>query len=201
MKVIVLKSTNNVGMVGDIVDVKPGFARNYLFPQNRAVHADSTNMKRFEHQKKMLEKQIEKAREESKSLQEKINGKEITIVRKSAVSKKLFGSVTSLDIQKALMEEYEHEINRKSIVLSEPIKQIGEYQIPLKLDGGLQASIKVIVEADSSEADQLAAQIQEANAAEDRQAKAAAKQSKENSEEGSDQTAQEPAVKAEEVTE
>ncbi|MEZ4705345.1 MAG: 50S ribosomal protein L9 [Bdellovibrionota bacterium] len=186
MKVIVIKSTNNVGMVGDIVDVKPGFARNFLFPEQRAVHADAKNVKRFAHQKKMLEKRVERAREESKSLKEKIDGKEITIVRKSAVSKKLFGSVTSLDIQKELAQAYGHDINRKSIGLSEPIKQVGQYNVVLKLDGGLTATIKVNVEADSTEADEIAAQIAQANERENRQARAQAQ-----TEEASAETAQE----------
>jgi len=148
MKVILIESTNNVGMVGDVVNVKAGFARNYLLPQKKAVVADEFNLKVFAHQKRMLEKKILKARDAAKTVKEKIDGQEVTLIRKTAKANKLFGSVTSLDIQKAVEEQLDMQINRKGIVLADPIKQTGTFPITIKLDGGVQASLSVIVEQD-----------------------------------------------------
>lgn len=152
MKVILLESTNNVGMVGEVVNVKPGFARNYLLPQNKAVVADEQSIKKFEHQRRMMESKIEKAKQAAEGMKGQIDGQEIVLTRKTAKANKLFGSVTTLDIQKAIATQLEVEVNRKGIALSEPIKQTGNYPINVKLDGGVQASVTVIVEADQTQA-------------------------------------------------
>ena len=147
MKVIMLESTNNVGMVGEIVNVKPGFARKYLLPLNKAVVADERNDKKLTHQNKVLEHKVKKAKEAATSLHSQINAKEIVITKKSAQGKKLFGSVTTLDIQQTVATQLGFQLNRKSIILDEAIKTAGTYTVALKLDGGLESSITLIVRA------------------------------------------------------
>ena len=156
MKVIMLESTNNVGMVGEIVNVKPGFARNYLLPLKKAVVADDRNIKKLAHQNKILEHKVKKAKEQAKEFQSQIGGKEIIITKKSATGKRLFGSVTSLDIQQTIQSQLNLEINRKSIQLEEPIKVAGTYEIPLKLDGGLESKISLIVRSEEVKAEKPA---------------------------------------------
>lgn len=155
MKVIMLESTNNVGMVGEIVNVKPGFARNYLLPLKKAVAADERNIKKLSHQNKVLEHRIKKAKEEASKVHDQINQKEVIITKKSATGKKLFGSVTTLDIQQSITAQLGIQLNRKSIVLEEPIKTAGTYSIQLKLDGGLESTITVIVRAEEAKKEKV----------------------------------------------
>ncbi len=157
MKVIMLESTNNVGMVGEIVNVKPGFARNYLIPLNKAVVADERNVKKLSHQNKVLEHKVKKAKEQATQLHSQINQKEIIITKKSAQGKKLFGSVTSLDIQQTIAAQLGFQLNRKSIILEEAIKTAGTYTVALKLDGGLDSAITLIVRAEEAKEEKQAA--------------------------------------------
>jgi|JI10StandDraft_1071094.scaffolds.fasta_scaffold25085_7 large subunit ribosomal protein L9 len=157
MKVIMLESTNNVGMVGEIVNVKPGFARNYLIPLNKAVVADERNVKKLSHQNKVLEHKVKKAKEQATQLHSQIHQKEIIITKKSAQGKKLFGSVTSLDIQQTIAAQLGFQLNRKSIVLEEAIKTAGTYTVGLKLDGGLESAITLIVRAEEAKEEKQAA--------------------------------------------
>jgi large subunit ribosomal protein L9 len=157
MKVIMLESTNNVGMVGEIVNVKPGFARNYLLPLNKAVVADERNIKKLTHQNKVLEHKVKKAKEAATALHSQINQKEVVITKKSAQGKKLFGSVTSLDLQQAISTQLGFQLNRKSIILDEAIKIAGTYTVALKLDGGLESAITLIVRAEEAKEEKKAA--------------------------------------------
>lgn len=182
-----LESTNNVGMVGEVVNVKPGFARNYLLPLNKAVVADERNMKRLAHQNKVLEHKVKKAKSAAESLHNQINLKEVIITKKSAQGKKLFGSVTSLDIQQTVASQLGFQLNRKSIVLDEPIKTAGTYTISLKLDGGLDSAITLIVRAEEAKEEKQAAAAGEEGEA-PKKTKRASKKSKEK-EEGTEESA------------
>lgn len=150
MKVIMLESTNNVGMVGEIVNVKPGFARNYLLPLRKAVVADERNIKQLSHQTTILEHKVKKAKELASQVHKQIHQKEVIVTKKSATGKKLFGSVTTLDIQQTIATQLGIQINRKSIMLDEAIKTAGTYAIALKLDGGLESAITLIVRAEEA---------------------------------------------------
>jgi large subunit ribosomal protein L9 len=157
MKVIMLESTNNVGMVGEVVNVKPGFARNYLLPLNKAVVADERNIKKLTHQNKVLEHKVKKAKEQAETLRSQIHEKEVIITKKSAQGKKLFGSVTALDIQQTIATQLGFQLNRKSIVLDDPIKVAGTYTVALKLDGGLESAITLIVRSEEAKEEKVAA--------------------------------------------
>ena len=149
MKVILLESVANLGIVGDIVNVKPGYARNLLLPRGKAIVASDRSLKHSAHQKMMLEHKLKRARKRAEDVKEAMESKGVTIRRKAGAKDKLFGSVTSLDIEEALRAQGVI-VNRKTIHLEEPIKKVGVYQVGVKLEGGLEAKIKVEVEPERS---------------------------------------------------
>lgn len=150
MKVILLETVPSLGNIGQIVNVKPGFARNFLLPKSKAVLADNENVKQVQHRERILAKRIDKAKTEAEKAKTAIEAKTIEIVRKSAGEDKLFGSVTSIDIQKAI-ESLGFPVSRKGIMLANPIKKTGNYTIALKLDGNVEANLKIEVKAEPAE--------------------------------------------------
>lgn len=150
MKVVLIETVGSLGNVGQVVNVKPGYARNFLFPQNKAVLADAQNLRQIEHQKKMLASKIEKAKSAAQKTKEYIESEKIIISKKAGENDKLFGSVTSIDVQKFL-EEKGYVVSRKSILLDSPIKEVGEYDLDIKLDGDLMAKAHLVVEGISAE--------------------------------------------------
>ena len=127
MEIILLQSIDNLGYKHDIVEVKPGYGRNYLIPQGFGVIANATNRAKLE---KILEEEVakENARiEEYKEMAEKIKGQSVQIGVKSGTSGKIFGKVTNIQIAAALKDNFEIDIERKKIVLSDEPKEIGSY--------------------------------------------------------------------------
>src|SRR5258705_230839 len=102
MKVILLETQSNLGSVGEVVDVSPGYARNYLLPYQKAVSASERNVKHYEHQKRIVEHKLARARKVSEELKKKVEKQGVTIARKTGEQDKLFGSVTTQDIEEAL---------------------------------------------------------------------------------------------------
>lgn len=147
MQVILLKNVPDLGDMGDLVEVKPGFARNFLIPQRKAIPADPSNVRQIEHQRKLVERQRVKLKEVAKATAERLANTSITIARKVGEQEKLFGSVTSIDLEKALHDEG-IELDRRQISLAEPIKALGVYQVPVKLDSDVAAELKVWVVAE-----------------------------------------------------
>ncbi|MFH0975924.1 MAG: 50S ribosomal protein L9 [Spirochaetota bacterium] len=145
MKVILQKDVQNLGEAGDLKDVANGYARNYLLPRNLVMIANETSKKILEHQNKLIKIKKAKRRKQSEKLLESINNLEIKITANAGDEGKLFGAVTPIDISKKL-KELGFEIDKRKIVQAEPIKHIGEYKLTVKLDIGLNADIKVIVE-------------------------------------------------------
>ncbi|NOX20626.1 MAG: 50S ribosomal protein L9 [Nitrospirae bacterium] len=147
MKVILKEDVDRLGSVGDIVNVKPGYARNYLIPRNLAVVANPKNIKEFEHYKRVLRQKAEKIKNAAQALADKLSSKVLTIKAKAGEEDKLFGSVTTIDIEKALTAEG-FEIDRKKIILEEPIKRLGEYKVKVKLHKDVVAELTVQVVKD-----------------------------------------------------
>lgn len=147
MKVILLESTGNLGMAGDVVKVRPGYARNYLFPRGKAITANTRNLRHLNHQKLILEHKLKRAKILSEEKIKTIESKEVIIRKKSGEQDKLFGSVTSMDIENAL-KEIGVAVSRKAIRLAEPIKKAGSYKVPVKLDGGLDVTVSIEVKAE-----------------------------------------------------
>lgn len=145
MKVILQKDIPNLGDAGDIKEVSNGYARNYLLPRKLVLLADESSKKAMEHQQKLIKIKKEKRRKLSEKLAEKMQDISLTFKAQAGEEDKLFGSITAMDIAKELKTK-DIEIDKRKIVLDAPIKKLGEYNITLKLEDGLSASIKVTVE-------------------------------------------------------
>jgi len=145
MKVILQKDVPNLGDAGDIKEVADGYARNYLIPQKLVIVSSEASRRVIEHQKKIIKLKKEKRRKASEQVASQITGKELHITVRVGEEDKLFGSVTPIDIARKLHEEG-FEVDKRKILLESPIKELGEYDIAVKLDDGITSSIKVFVE-------------------------------------------------------
>ncbi len=144
MKVILQKDIPNLGDAGDIKDVADGYARNYLLPKKLVLLANESSKKAIEHQKKLIKLKKEKRKKESEKIFDSLNGMEISIGAQVGEEGKLFGSITSMDIAKKIKENG-IEIDKRKILLEGSIRQEGEFDIAIKLEEGLNATIKVSV--------------------------------------------------------
>lgn len=142
MKVLLQTDVESVGKAGQIVNVKDGFARNYLIPRKLAVIADEKNVRVFEHLKRQTEGKIRKTRKQAEVLKEKIESLTLIIPCKVGEEGKLFGSVTNIQIAEALKKEG-IEVDRKKIVLENPLKVLGDYEALVKLEGDVTAKIRI----------------------------------------------------------
>lgn len=145
MKVILNKDVKNLGKVGELVNVTPGFARNYLFPRLLAMEATEKRVKEFEHLRKVAEVKMKKAVAERQALIKKIQGVQLTVKAAAGESDKLFGTVTTNDLSNEF-EKAGYSIDRRDIVLEEPIKMLGQHKAIVKLGEGLEAEVTVSVE-------------------------------------------------------
>ena len=144
MRVILREDVPHLGKPGAVVKVKPGFARNYLIPQRLAEIATSRNIKMMDHKLKLIERQIDAARAESEKVKARLESLSVTISKPAGENEKLFGSVTTRDIAAALKDE-DVTVDRRHIVIPEPIKTVGVHRVQLKLHGGEFADLKVWV--------------------------------------------------------
>jgi large subunit ribosomal protein L9 len=144
MKVVLLEDVPKLGKMGDLIQAKDGYARNYLLPKRLAVPANPENLKTLEHQKTLLKQKQNRVKRDAEKLAQKIERISCTISKPAGEEDKLFGSVTSLDIEESLNEEG-LTIDRKKILLEEPIKTLGIYKVPIKLHPEVTAHIKIWV--------------------------------------------------------
>ena len=144
MKVILTEDISQLGSAGDTINVKNGYARNFLVPTGKAIQASNQNMKIVEHQKRLIQEKLAKIKKEGMSIAEKIENISCTIAKTSGEEDKLFGSVTNGDIQNSLQKEGIN-IDRKKILLGEPIKKLGIYSVPIKIHQEVTANLKVWV--------------------------------------------------------
>jgi large subunit ribosomal protein L9 len=144
MKVILLEDVDKLGKMGDVIAVREGYARNYLIPQKKAKEATPGNMKILEALKKKKALEEEARLKEAGALADKISGLSITIDEEAGEEEKLFGSVTSDRISKALEAEG-ISIDKKEILLDEPIKKLGVYQVAVKIHPDVKANLRVWV--------------------------------------------------------
>ncbi len=147
MEVILIDQVSNLGDIGDQVNVKAGYARNYLLPQKLAISASTKNAKRLAHERRYAEVKAAAARAEDEAVVARLADVSVTIARKSGEQDKLYGSVTTIDIEQALAEEG-IAVDRRKLELAEPIKTVGVYEIPVKLRSNLTAKVKVWVVAE-----------------------------------------------------
>ena len=144
MEIILLDKIDNLGNVGDVVMVKPGYARNYLFPKGLAVRSSKRNIAFVEEKRKNIELKIAKEEQASQAIFDSLKNVEILMEVEVGENDKLFGSVTAMDLQKALNEQ-NIEIDKQNILLNNPIKSLGVYDIPIKVTPSLKQIIKLNV--------------------------------------------------------
>lgn len=147
MKVVLKEDVKNLGMMGSVVNVADGYARNFLIPKDLAVEANVKSIKALEHEKKKIEEKAGKIKNAAQGLSEKLSSMTITLSAKAGEEDRLFGSITTMDISEALKREG-IDIERKKIVLDEPIKRLGSYTVGIKIhhDVTSQLNIKVTAE-------------------------------------------------------
>jgi len=151
MKVVLLENIRKVGSIGEIIDVKRGYARNFLISKNKALFASKENIKEVEKIKLELSKKDEEKKKEAKNIQEKIQNKEYEIKKLSTENEELYGSVKPTEISKILSEREKIEINPSMIQPVKEIKSIGIFEVILNLHSQIQSqiSIKVVPEENS----------------------------------------------------
>jgi large subunit ribosomal protein L9 len=144
MKIILRQDHEKLGEAGNIINVKPGFARNFLIPQGIAMSASPQNKKRFENEKKQMNWRKEQEKRKAEELAKQLESVSCTITVQVGEEDKLFGSVTSQNIAESLAAQ-EYEIDKRKIQLEEPIKSLGIYSVPIKLHTDVEAKVKVWV--------------------------------------------------------
>jgi large subunit ribosomal protein L9 len=169
MNVILCDDVENLGEMGQTVKVADGYARNFLIPRRLAVKADSASAKQIEHEMAIIKRREEKRRAEQTKIAKELEKLTVEIKVRAGEGDKIFGSVTAGHIAEKLAEMGQ-EINRKNLVLAEPIKSLGIFKVALKFPGGIEAEIKVwvtgIEEAKKSDAE--IAELAAAEAEDDR---------------------------------
>lgn len=144
MEIILTENVDGLGQIGDLLKVKDGYARNYLVPKGLAVVADKRNVKELEHQKRETERKLQRVMKEAEVLKQKVEGCRVEVYHRAGEEGKLYGAVTSMEIE-AKLSAAGVEIDRKKIQLAEPIKQLGDHDVEVKLDAGVIATLKVSV--------------------------------------------------------
>lgn len=144
VKVILRESVPSLGEAGDLVGVKPGFARNYLIPQGKAIVASEARVRELEHHKRVVEEKLARELKALESVRKHLESLDIQIPARVGEEGKLFGSVTAIQIAEILAEKG-YEVDRRRIALKEPIKEAGEHRVPVRLHRDLTAQIVVKV--------------------------------------------------------
>ena len=147
MKVILHEEVKNLGKIGEVVDVAEGYARNFLIPKELAVEANIKNVRALEHERKKIEEKAKKIKGGAQQLSERVSSLTLTLHAKAGEEEKLFGSITTMDIAEALKKEG-IDIERKKILLDEPIKRLGSYSIHIKIHPELTTHLNVQVVAE-----------------------------------------------------
>jgi large subunit ribosomal protein L9 len=150
MKVILLENLRKIGSIGDVIDVKRGFARNYLICNKKALYASKENIKEVEKIKSDLGKKDLEKKKSAKNISDKIDKKEYTIEKLSTENNELYGSVKPTEIAKLIFNSDKQEISPSMIQLSEEIKSLGTFNVTINLHSDIQANIKVVVKSEDS---------------------------------------------------
>ena len=148
MEVILKEDIVNLGKIGEVVRVRDGYARNYLLPRGLVLIANKKNLKTFDHQKKLVADQKQKTMRQAQSAADQLTGVSLVIPMKVGEEGRLFGSVTNIQIEKALKAKGLN-VDRRKIHLDEPIKTAGDYEVPVRLAADLTVPLKLSVVSDS----------------------------------------------------
>jgi len=144
MQVILRDDLDNLGKSGEVVNVKPGYARNYLLPRGLAIKATAGDIARVEHEKRVIAARTAKLAKTAQAEADKLSRVSVSIARATGEEDKLYGSVTTRDIAEALREQGV-VVDSKKLHLDEPIKALGDFEVPVKLGRGVNATIKLSV--------------------------------------------------------
>jgi large subunit ribosomal protein L9 len=144
MRVILKQDVEKLGRRGDVVNVAPGFGRNYLIPRKMALAVTATNLKTIEIERQALKKKVEVERKTFQSLVEKLNEVSLTFARRAGDKDVIFGSVSAGDVKEAL-DALGYDIDKKKILLDEPIKRLGNFTVPVKISTEDRAEVKIVV--------------------------------------------------------
>ena len=160
VRLILKDEVYGLGDAGDLVSVKPGYARNYLLPQGKAEIATEGRVKEFEHQKAVIAEKLAKEMKDVEAVKTKIEKLALDFEAAAGEGGKLFGSVTSAQIAEKLAESGV-EIDRRKIALKEPIKTVGEHEVSVKVRGDVHATIKLTVTGTAAAAPEAEAEVEE----------------------------------------
>lgn len=144
VKLILKESVHNLGEAGDVVQVKPGYARNYLLPLGKAIPATESRVRELEHHKRIVAEKVAKDMKDLRARKDQLEALALEVTARAGEGGRLFGSVTSAQIAEALAQRG-FEIDRRRIDLREPIKETGEHSVPLKLHREVVAKLKLRV--------------------------------------------------------
>ena len=149
MKLILREDVENLGKGGEVVDVKPGYGRNFLLPRGLAVPASTRNVRELEHEKAMAAAKAAKLKASAEAVAKRLSDTPITLRRKVGEQDKLYGSVTAMDVAEALAARGV-QLDRRSIELAEPIKTVGTFEVAVKLHSEVAGKVKLTVEPEAA---------------------------------------------------
>lgn len=147
VKLILTDDVPSLGDAGDLVAVKPGYARNYLIPQGKAILATTARVNELEHHKRVIEEKLARELKDLQAVRDRVESQILEVTARAGEEGKLFGSVTTQQIAE-LLAERGIEVDRRRIGLREPIKEVGEHAVPVRLHRDLTATVKVVVRAE-----------------------------------------------------
>lgn len=151
VELILRDDVPNLGKIGDVVRVKPGYARNFLLPRGLAVEASGKNLRVLEHQKRVIAVKADRDRKDAEARAKQVEGLTLTVQARAGEEGRLFGSVTNIDVER-LLAARGIQVDRRRIELDEPIKQLGTYPIVVAIGRDVRATIQLTVEAAGDEA-------------------------------------------------
>jgi large subunit ribosomal protein L9 len=146
VKLILTQDVESLGYAGDLVSVKPGYARNYLVPRGKAIPATEARVRELEHHKRVIAERVARELKDLQASRDRLEQVELEISARAGEEGRLFGSVTSAQLAEALAEKG-FAVERRRIVLSEPIKEVGDHKVPIRLHRDLVANVTVRVTA------------------------------------------------------
>ncbi len=158
MKIVLRQDVPKVGDAGSVQTVSNGYARNFLIPKGLAVVATDGELKVAAHNLVVKERKVARQEELLRSLSDKIDGQRLTFTAKAGEQGRLYGSITASDVATALAAQVSEEIDRRRVVLDEPLRSIGEHRVTIHLVGRLRPQITVVIEAEASEEDEAPAE-------------------------------------------
>jgi large subunit ribosomal protein L9 len=147
VQVILRDDVPNLGKIGDVVRVKPGYARNFLLPRGLAVEANPKNLRMLEHHKRVITAKADREHKSAEASAKRLDGLQLTVRARAGEEGRLFGSVTNMDVERLLAEKG-FQVDRRRIALAEPIKQLGTFPITVQVGRTVRATVQLTVEAE-----------------------------------------------------